>query len=179
MHLESFIMAHLIPFKDKNPVIHSSCYISPNVTLVGDVTIDEESSIWFGSTLRGDVSYIKIGKRSNIQDHTMIHESSKPIATIIGDDVTIGHCVLLHACSIESGSFVGMKSCIMDGAVLRAGSMLAAGSLLTPGKEVPSGQLWAGSPAKFMRELTEEDYKHMQWSADHYVKLSKQYLVNI
>jgi carbonic anhydrase/acetyltransferase-like protein (isoleucine patch superfamily) len=169
-------MVNIFSYKDKSPEVHSSCFVAPNVTLVGDVEIGSESSIWFGSTLRGDVSYIKIGERTNIQDHSMIHESSRPIATIIGDDVTVGHCVLLHACTIESGSFVGMKSCIMDGAILRSGSMLAAGSLLTPGKEIPSGELWAGSPATFMRHLTDEDYKHIKWSANHYVELAKTYL---
>lgn len=168
--------ALILPYKDKTPRIHDSVYLAETAVIAGDVEIGEDSSIWFGCTLRGDVNKIVIGKRVNIQDHTMIHESSFGHPTIIEDDVTVGHMVLLHACTVKKGGFVGMKACIMDGAVVEEGAMVAAGALVPPGKTVPSGQLWAGSPAKFMRELTDKDRAHMDWSVKHYVKLAAEYL---
>jgi carbonic anhydrase/acetyltransferase-like protein (isoleucine patch superfamily) len=171
--------ALILPYKDTEPEIDARAFIAPTATIIGRVTIAEEAGIWFGCTLRGDVNEIRIGKRSNIQDHTMIHESSFGHATIIGDDVTVGHMALLHACTVESGAFVGMKACLMDGAVVEEGAMVAAGALVSPGKRVPKGQLWAGAPARYMRDLTEEDYKHMTWSAAHYVKLAAEYKDNM
>lgn len=158
------------------PVIDDSAFLAGTCVITGDVEIGAESSVWFGCTLRGDVNYIRIGKRTNIQDHSMIHVSSFGHATIIGDDVTVGHMALLHACTIEDGAFVGMKACVMDGAVIEKGAMVAAGALVPPGKRVPSGELWAGSPAKLMRALTDKDREHMAWSAAHYVRLASDYL---
>ncbi|PJB70561.1 MAG: gamma carbonic anhydrase family protein [Alphaproteobacteria bacterium CG_4_9_14_3_um_filter_47_13] len=163
------------PYKEKKPVIAASAFIAENAVIAGDVVIGAESSIWYGCTLRGDVNVIRIGARSNIQDHSMIHVSSFGHATIIGDDVTVGHMALLHACTLEDGSFVGMKACLMDGALVERGAMVAAGALVTPGKTIPSGQLWGGAPARFMRNLTVDDVKHMAWSSAHYVRLAKEY----
>lgn len=162
-------------YKDKTPVISDQAFIAENAAIIGDVEIGEDSSIWYGCTLRADVNRIRIGKRTNIQDHSMIHESSFDQPTIIGDDVTVGHMALLHASTIEDGAFVGMKACVMDGAVVEKGAMVAAGALVTPGKTVSAGQLWGGNPARFMRELTDKDREYMEWSASHYVKLSKDY----
>lgn len=164
-------MALIRPYKKISPQIDASAFIAENAAVIGDVHIGAGSSVWFGCTLRGDVAEIRIGARSNIQDHTIIHESSKPIPTIIGDDVTIGHACLLHACAVGDGAFIGMQACVMDGAVVEAGA------LLTPGKTVPSGQLWGGSPAKFMRALTDEDREHMCRSSAHYVDLAGDYKV--
>lgn len=168
--------ALILPYKDSVPVIADDVFIAGTASIIGDVIIGEQSSIWFGCTLRGDVNCIRIGARSNIQDHSMIHVSSFGHATIIGDDVTVGHMALLHACTVEDGAFVGMKACIMDGAVVEVGAMVAAGALVTPGKRIPAGELWGGSPARFMRKLTQDDRKHMDWSAANYVKLSRDYL---
>lgn len=168
-------MALILPYKQTGPVIHETAYIADNAVIIGDVEIGADSNIWFGCTLRGDVNNIVIGERVNLQDHTMIHVSSFGHNTVLEDDVTVGHMALLHACTVKKGGFIGMQACVMDGAVVEGNAMLAAGSLLAPGKLVPSGQLWAGSPARFMRELTDEDFKMMQWTAEHYVGLSKTY----
>ena len=149
--------ALLIPFKNILPRIGNGVFIAPNVPIIGDVEIGDDSSIWFNCVLRGDVNSIKIGKRSNIQDGTVIHVSSFGLGTIIGDDVTVGHMAMLHACTIEGGAFVGMMACVMDGAVVEKGAMVAAGALVTPGKRVPSGQLWGGSPARFYSHRTSKD----------------------
>lgn len=166
----------ILPYKEKLPDIADSCFLAGSATVIGDVKIDEQSSIWFGCTLRADVNKIIIGKRTNIQDHSMIHESSFDLPTIIGDDVTVGHMALLHACTVEDKAFIGMKACVMDGAVVEEGAMVAAGALITPGKRVPKGQLWAGNPASYMRDLSEKDYEYMKWSSEHYVRLAKDYI---
>ncbi len=166
----------ILPYKNIIPNIDKTAFIAGNTSLIGDVKIGRESSIWFGCTLRGDVYNIEIGERTNIQDGTVIHTTSGLQGTYIGNDITVGHMCLLHACTIESGGFVGMGSVVLDQAVVEGGAMLAAGSLLTPGKRVPKGELWAGRPAKFMRKLTDEDVEHMRWNAAHYVSLSREYM---
>ena len=145
------------PYNNILPRIHSSAFIAENAVIIGDVEIGEDSSIWYGCTLRGDVNNIIIGKRTNIQDHTMIHVSSTTQGTYIGDDVTVGHAAVLHACTIGSLAFVGMQACIMDDAIVEDRAMIAAGALITPGKTVPEGQLWGCSPARYMRDLSQKD----------------------
>ena len=164
-------------YKDKNPVIGKNVFLAENASIIGDVAIGDESSVWYGCTIRGDVNNVIIGERTNIQDGTVIHVSSSLQGTYIGNDVTVGHMALLHACMIGDAAFIGMQACVMDGAVIEAGAMVAAGALVTPGKRVPAGQLWAGSPAKFMRLLTEEEKKYIPWSAGHYVRLAREYLL--
>lgn len=166
----------LIPFKTIMPRIGNNVFVAPNVPIIGDVEIGDDSSIWYNCVLRGDVNSIKIGKRTNIQDGTIVHVSSFGLGTVIGDDVSVGHMAVLHACTIEDGAFVGMKACVMDGAVVEKRAMVAAGALVTRGKRVPMGQLWGGSPAKFMRDMTDEENKYLEWSSSHYVKLAKNYL---
>lgn len=157
------------------PKIHDSAFIAPNAAVVGDVEIGEGSQIWYGCSLRGDVNPIKIGARTNIQDNTVIHTTSDFQGTIVGDDVTVGHSAILHACTVEDMGFVGMQACVMDGAVVESKAMLAAGALLTPGKVVPTGQLWAGRPAKYMRDMTQEELDYIEWSAPHYVELGREH----
>lgn len=164
------------PYKDKTPVIDPSAFIAENAVITGDVVIGADSNIWYGVIMRGDVNNIVIGARTNIQDGTVIHVSSFGHNTVIGNDVTVGHMALLHACHIRDGGFVGMQACVMDGAVVESEAMVAAGSLVTPGKIIPSRQLWGGRPARFMRELNEDDLKHLKWSSSHYVRMSKEYL---
>lgn len=166
----------ILPYKSVTPKIHKKAFIAPTAAVVGDVEIGEESGIWFGCSLRGDVNDIKIGARTNIQDGTVIHTTYKFQGSYIGDDVTVGHAAILHACTVEDMGFVGMQACVMDGAVVESKAMLAAGALLTPGKVVPTGQLWAGRPAKYMRDMTQEELDYLSWSANHYVNLAKDYI---
>jgi carbonic anhydrase/acetyltransferase-like protein (isoleucine patch superfamily) len=163
-------------FKNILPRIDGSAFIAENAVVIGDVTIGAEASIWYNAAIRGDVNDIKIGARTNIQDGTIIHVSSTTQGTYIGDDVTVGHMALLHACTIGDRAFIGMKACVMDDAVVEDEAMVAAGALVTSGKRVPRHQLWAGSPARFMRDLTAEEIKFLKFSADRYVALSRQYL---
>lgn len=167
---------NIFPYKSILPKIHDSAFVAPSAAVIGDVTIGEQSSIWFGCTLRGDVNDITVGARTNIQDGTVIHVSSTTQGTYIGDDVTVGHMALIHACTIGDRAFIGMQACIMDDARVEAEAMVAAGSLVTQGKVIPSGQLWGGRPAQYMRDLTEEERKFLLFSAERYVKLSREYL---
>ena len=169
-------MSFVLPFKGVTPRIHRDVFVAQNATVIGDVEIGADSSIWFGAVVRGDVNDITIGSRTNIQDGSVIHVTTDFQGTYIGDDVTVGHMALLHACRIGHRVLVGMGSIVLDDAVMEDGSMLAAGSLLTPNKIVKTGELWSGRPAKLMRELTEQEIKHLQWSASHYVALSKNYM---
>jgi carbonic anhydrase/acetyltransferase-like protein (isoleucine patch superfamily) len=168
------------PFKGVTPKIDPSAFIAENAVIIGDVEIGPDSSIWYGVVIRGDVNKIRIGANTNIQDGTVIHvdaqgEHWEGIPTLIGDNVTVGHKALLHACTIESNAFVGMGSIVLDGAVVEEGAMLAAGAVLTPKKRIPKGQLWAGAPAKYFRDLTTEQTDYFTVSADHYAWLAKQY----
>lgn len=166
----------VIPYGGKHPDIAADAFIAANAAVIGDAVIGAQSSIWFGCTVRADGNYIRIGARTNIQDGTVIHVDSTSYPTIIGDDVTVGHMALIHACTLEDGSFVGMAATVMDGVVVETGAMVAAGSLVTPGKRVPAGELWAGSPAKKWRSLTDHERAHLTDAAAHYVELSRGYL---
>lgn len=138
--------------------------------------IGEDSSIWFGVQMRGDVHEIRIGRRTNIQDGTIIHVTRKVSGTYIGDGVTVGHAAILHACTIHDNAFIGMGAIVMDQAVVESGAMVAAGAVVTPRKRVPAGELWAGNPAKKLRDLTQNDLDFFPVSADNYVRLAKDYL---
>ena len=165
----------ILPYKGVAPTIHETVFVAPTAVIIGDTEIGEESGIWFGCVVRGDVNIIRIGKRTNIQDGTIIHVASRGQGTFIGDDVTVGHMAVLHACTVESNAFIGMKACVMDGAYVETGAMVGAGALVTPGKRVKSGQLWAGSPAKYVRDLTLEEIAFFPESARHYAGLARTY----
>lgn len=169
------IGALLLPYRGVRPTLAPDCFVAPGATVVGDVTIGARSSVWFGSVLRGDVQHIRIGEGSNLQDGTVVHVSRRNGPTIVGDRVVVGHRALLHACRLEDDSFVGMDAAVMDGAVVESFGQLAAGALLTPGKRVPSGEVWAGRPARFMRALSEEDRALIRDIAAHYVELAEEY----
>ena len=126
------------------PRIAPDAFIAPNAVIIGDVEIGSQTNVWFNCVIRGDVNTIRIGNRTNIQDGTVIHVTRKTGPTKIGSGVTIGHMVLLHACTLEDNSFVGMQSTIMDNAVVESGGMVAAGAIVTPNKRIPRGQIWAG-----------------------------------
>jgi len=157
-------MAIIKPYKGKYPKIHPTAFIAENAVIIGDVEIGEDCSIWYNVVIRGDVNYIRIGDRTNIQDGTIIHVDHRKYPTIIGKEVTVGHNVMLHACTIEDRCLIGMSATIMDGAVVGRESIVGAGSLITPGKVVQPRSLWTGSPAKFKRELTEEEIKWLEKS---------------
>lgn len=165
----------IIPYRGLLPKIASTAYIAPTASIIGDVVVDDESSIWFGCVVRGDVNEVRIGKRSNLQDGSVVHVSKDGSGTYIGDDVTIGHMVLIHAATLESGCFIGMHATIMDDCVVEQGSMLAAGALLTPGKRVGAGQLWAGSPARYLRDLNDGDRHRMAITGPRYIGLGREY----
>lgn len=158
------------------PRIDAKAFIAEGAAVIGDVEIGPDTGIWYGCVVRGDVNHIRIGARTNIQDGTIIHVTRHTGPTIIGSNVTVGHSALLHACTLEDTSFVGMRATVMDGAVVESGAMVAAGALVTPGKRVPKGQLWAGSPAKYFRDLSEDEAAFLAVSAQNYVDLAREYL---
>ncbi len=166
----------ILPYRGVLPRIAESAFIAPTATIIGDVEIGPDSNIWFGCVIRGDVNEVRIGERTNIQDGTVIHVSRETFGTYIGDHITIGHMALIHACTLEDGCFIGMQATVMDGCVVAGGAMVAAGALVTPGKRVGSGQLWAGKPAKRVRELSTADRENMAATAPHYVRLAREYM---
>jgi carbonic anhydrase/acetyltransferase-like protein (isoleucine patch superfamily) len=167
--------ALILPYKNTYPKISETAFVAPNVSIIGDVEIGDDSGIWFGTVVRGDVAKIRIGKSTNIQDGSVIHVTRNGFDTIIGDNVTIGHKVLIHAAKLHDYSFIGMGSVIMDNAIVESFSWVAAGSLVTNGKIIKTGEIWAGSPAKFFRKLTDEETSHIKKSADNYALHVKEY----
>lgn len=165
----------LLPFDGIRPTIAPDAFIAPNATIIGNCVIGAGSSIWFGCVLRGDVHEIRVGARVNIQDGSVVHVSRAKTGTYIGDDVSIGHMALIHGCVLEDQSFVGMNATVMDECVVESMAFVAAGSLVTPGKRVKRGELWAGRPAKMIRELDETDYAMMAGTGRGYAALAQQY----
>ena len=158
------------------PKFDESVYIAPSSSVIGAVEIGENSSVWFDCTIRGDVNYIRIGKRTNIQDGTIIHVTRETHPTLIGDDVTIGHSVTLHGCTIQDNCLIGMGATIMDGAVVESGAMVAAGALVTPNKIVKSGEVWGGNPAKKLRDIKQEEADDLPASAQRYAGWAAEYV---
>jgi len=163
------------PFNKIFPRVHDTAFVTDDAILIGDVEIGEDSSVWFGSILRGDVNYIRIGERTNIQDQTIIHVSSKGLPTIVGDEVTVGHRVTLHACHVERGCLIGIGAILMDGVRVGSHSLVGAGALLTPGTQIPPRSLVIGSPARVKRELTDDELSSLDRSWRNYVELKEQY----
>ena len=175
--------AILLPYEETTPAVDASAWIAPGATVIGDVTIGEESSVWFGCVVRGDVHRIRIGNRTNIQDLSMIHvthwkkpDRSDGHPTIIGDDVTIGHRVMLHGCTIEDACLIGMSATILDGAVIGRESIVGAGALVTGGKVFPPRSLILGSPAKVVRTLSDKEVAELYVSAKRYVEFMREYV---
>lgn len=151
-------------------------FVAPGATVVGDVVVGAGSSLWYQVVVRGDVNQIRIGASVNLQDGTVVHVSRKEGGrTVIGDDVTVGHLALIHACTIEPGAFIGMRATVMDAAVVEEGAMVAAGALVTPGKRVARGQLWAGAPARPMRALSSDEIAENRATAAHYRRLAAEH----
>ena len=168
-------MAILLPWRGIAPRIDEAAWLAPTATVIGDVEVGAGSSIWFGAILRGDVNVIRIGRGTNIQDGSVIHVTRARFGTIIGNDVLVGHMAMIHGCTIEDGAFIGMKACVMDGAVVAGGGMVAAGALVTPGKRVGPGELWAGTPARFVREVTDAERRNMVEAPPRYADLAAEY----
>jgi len=171
----------LLIYDGKTPSVDPSAFVAPGARLIGDIAIGPEASIWYNCVLRGDVNAIRIGARSNIQDGSVIHvdspheghESGYP--TIIGEEVLIGHLAMVHGCILRDRAFVGLGAIVMDGCEIEGDAMLAAGAMLTPGKRIPTGQLWAGRPAKYVRDLSEADIAGMRAGVAHYVDLARRH----
>ena len=166
----------ILPWKGIVPKIDKGAFLAPTAAVIGDVVIGPEVGIWFGVTIRGDMNLIRIGRRVNIQDGTVVHVDSRKFATYIGDNVTIGHSAIIHACTLQSDCFIGMQACVMDGAVVESGAMVAAGALVTPGKVVKSGQLWAGRPAKYLRACGAQEKELIARVPPEYWALAENYL---
>ena len=155
------------------PEIDETAYIASTAAIMGAVRIGPDCSIWHNVTLRGDANYITLGRGSNIQDNSVVHIDSRTMPTIIGEYVTVGHGAIIHACTLHDRAFVGMGAIVLDGAVVESGAMVAAGALVPPGKRVPAGELWAGSPAKFMRALDGEAQKRFSQTAHSYIEFGR------
>ena len=173
-----FLKTMIKPFQNIQPKIHETAYVAETAVVLGDVEIGAESSVWYGSVIRGDVNYIRIGARTNIQDGSIIHVTSKTHPTVLEDEVTLGHRVTLHGCYIESGCLIGIGAIVLDGARIGANSLVAAGSLVTPNTIIPPKSLVMGSPAKVKRELTEEELNDLPRFWQNYTKIIEFYKEN-
>lgn len=159
----------LLPFGGHVPDVTAAALIAPGSRLIGDVVIGAESSIWYNCVLRGDVNPIRVGARTNIQDGTVVHVTSKLHATHIGDDCLIGHLAMVHGCRLHDRAFVGLGAIVMDGCEIESDGMLAAGAMLTPGKRIGAGQMWTGRPARHARDLTPEEMAAHRQGVANYV----------
>ncbi|GAA0374616.1 gamma carbonic anhydrase family protein [Bacillus horti] len=164
----------ILPYKGKEPVISPNAYVSNGVVITGDVEIGEDTSIWYNTVIRGDVSPTVIGKRVSIQDNSTLHQSPN-IPLIIEDDVTVGHNVVLHSCHIKQGALIGMGAIILDGVEIGEEAMVGAGALVPPGKKIPPRTLVVGSPAKVVRELNDHDFSELKRIRETYVEKGKYY----
>ena len=164
------------PFLDQTPRLHPTVFVADDAFVIGEVEIGEDASVWFGSVVRGDVNYIHIGARTNIQDHTIIHVNSGTHPTILEDEITVGHRVTLHGCYVESGSLIGIGSILLDDVRIGRESLVAAGSLVTPNTQIPPRSMVMGAPARVKRELTDEEIAHLRDSWKRYVELKDKYL---
>jgi len=160
----------------KRPQIGRGVFLAETCAVIGDVVIGDDSSIWYATVVRGDVMAIRVGARSNIQDGTVVHVTSGKFGTTIGDDVTIGHGAIVHACTVEDGCLIGMGSTILDGARIGRGSLVGAGALVTPGTVIPPGSLVLGAPARVKRPLNAAEREQIATGAAHYVELARRYL---
>ncbi|HEX4171966.1 MAG TPA: gamma carbonic anhydrase family protein [Acetobacteraceae bacterium] len=157
------------------PKVAPDAFIAPGAAVIGDVEIGSETGIWFHCLVRGDINIVRIGARTNIQDGTIVHVDSGGFATHIGDDVTVGHNAVIHACTLKNRAFVGISATVLDGAVIEEGGMLGAGGLLTPGKVIGRNELWVGAPAKLVRVMSDEERKRFDRNAEVYRQLAARF----
>jgi carbonic anhydrase/acetyltransferase-like protein (isoleucine patch superfamily) len=168
-------MTGIIPYKDRMPKLHETVFVADGAKIIGDVEIGEHCGIWFNAVLRGDVNFIRIGSRTNIQDNSVLHVTSKTAPLNIGSNITIGHNAVLHGCTIEDFCLIGMGAIVMDMAYIHRHSMVAAGAIVLEGFDVPEGMLVAGIPAKVKRALTEKEMQFIRQSAVNYVDYVQAY----
>lgn len=168
-------MSLKIPFEGHEPNLGRNVFIAQGASVIGQVTMGDDSSVWYGCVIRGDVNTIHIGARTNIQDLSVIHVNAETHPTVIGSDVTVGHRAILHGCTIEDHVLIGMGAIILDGAHIGAYSFIGAGSLVTPNRRIPPGSMVLGSPAQVARELSEIERQRIDLSAAHYVDLASRY----
>jgi carbonic anhydrase/acetyltransferase-like protein (isoleucine patch superfamily) len=169
-------MAIILDYKGKRPKIGKNVFLAENSVIIGDVEIGDNSNIWYGVVIRGDVNHIRIGENTNIQDGSVVHVGSDNGPTIIGDFVTIGHMCLLHACIIKDYAFIGMHSTILDYSVVGSYSLIGAKSLITMNKQIPDGEMWFGNPIKKQKEVDADTKKMIEERASQYVELASNYL---
>jgi carbonic anhydrase/acetyltransferase-like protein (isoleucine patch superfamily) len=174
-HQTAIIENMLRPYRGTAPRVHASAFIDPSAQVIGNVEIGEESSLWMNVVVRGDVNWIRIGARSNVQDGTIVHVMKDTHPTVVGDDVTIGHAAVIHGCAIEDRCLIGMGAVVLNGARIGSGSIVAAGSLVVEGMQVPPRSLVMGSPAKVKRALTDDEVAEIQMYADRYVSYRLDY----
>ena len=178
-------MNSIRPYRDIFPALGARVYIDPDASVIGDVELGDDVSVWPQTVVRGDVNFVRIGARTNLQDGTVIHVSHDGphaklggFATMIGEDVTIGHKAIIHACRIEDAVLIGMGAIVLDGAVVEKHGFVGAGALVAPGKTVGSGEMWLGNPARKVRMLSDAEIEALYYSAGHYVRLKDEYLAN-
>lgn len=172
------------PYLGTLPILAERVYVDRTASVIGDVVLDDDVSVWPGTVVRGDVNFIRIGARTNLQDGCVVHVSHDGphaklggFATVIGADVTIGHKAIVHACRIEDAVLIGMGAIVLDGVIVRKHGFVGAGALIAPGKEVGAGELWLGNPAKKVRMLSDVEIEALYYSAQHYMRLKDRYLV--
>jgi len=163
-------------FQNKQPQLGEDVYVSENAKVIGDVTLGDEVNIWFGAVLRGDMHYIKIGNRTNIQDNSVVHVTTRVSPTNIGSGVTIGHGAIIHGCTIEDDCLIGMGAILMDDAIIGAGSLIGAGALIPPNMKIPKDSLVVGSPGKVIRKITEVEREMILERPQEYIDLASIYL---
>ena len=159
---------------DLQPAIHDSAWVADSAAVMGNVTLSEDSSVWFGVVIRGDTETITVGKGSNIQDNSVLH-ADHGMPLVIGDNVTVGHQVMLHGCTIGDGSLIGIQAVVLNGAKIGKNCLVGAGALVTEGKEFPDGCMILGSPAKAVRQLSEAQIEGLKMSAQHYIDNARRY----
>jgi carbonic anhydrase/acetyltransferase-like protein (isoleucine patch superfamily) len=171
--------ANILPFEGKYPRIHPTAWIAPTAVVIGDVEIGPDTSVWYHCVLRGDTNVMRIGARTNIQDGSILHLNAGAEPLIIGDDVTIGHACIVHACTLKNRAFVGMGATVLDGAVIEEAGMIGAGGMLPPRKVIGAMELWMGSPAKLVRVMSEEERARFDRTAPTYAELSKRHRASL
>jgi gamma-carbonic anhydrase len=171
LHMSGFIL----PYRGIVPTIAGDVFVAPTASVIGDVEIGAGSGIWFSAVVRGDTNCIRIGERTNLQDGAVIHGDPGPFSTHIGSEVVVGHGAILHGCTVEDGCLIGMGARILNGAVVESGAVVAAGALVAPGKRVKGGEMWAGSPARFVRPVKDGEREAMAAGVANYVRLAREY----
>ncbi len=164
----------ILQLDSNQPTIHSSAWVADNAQVIGDVVLSQDSSVWFGVVIRGDTETITVGKGTNIQDNSVLHaDHGMPLT--IGENVTVGHQVMLHGCTVGDGSLIGIQAVVLNGAKIGKNCLVGAGALVTEGKEFPDGSMIIGSPAKAVRQLSPEQIEGLKMSAQHYIDRAQRY----